>query len=82
MFADHASVCSGPVSCSGKYVEELGFVTIPFMAGCGFLTILLLWLAEWRVEHLSWQWSEADADDDGQEPRGAPGADSSVLAGG
>jgi disulfide bond formation protein DsbB len=81
MFADHARVCSGPVSCSGKYVEELGFVTIPFMAGCGFLTILLLRLAEWRVEHRSWQSTEADADDDGEETRGALGADSSVFAG-
>jgi hypothetical protein len=31
-------------------VEEFGFVSIPFMAGCGFLAILILQVAEWRAD--------------------------------
>lgn len=49
LFPNQAEVCSGGVSCAGRYVEEYGFVSIPFMAGCGFLTILLLEVAVWRA---------------------------------
>lgn len=59
LFPDQAGVCSGPVSCTGQYVEEFGFVSIPFMAGCGFLAILLLQAATWRVEYIFRQWDEA-----------------------
>ena len=53
LFPDQAQVCTGGVvSCTVKFVEEFGFVTIPFMAGAGFLTILLLQIAEWRAEYL------------------------------
>lgn len=52
LFPDQGGVCGGPTSCTGKYVEEFGLVTIPFMAGCGFMTVLLLQVAEWRVEYL------------------------------
>lgn len=53
LFPDQAQVCTGEVvSCTVKFVEEFGFVSIPFMAGAGFLTILLLQAAEWRVEYL------------------------------
>jgi disulfide bond formation protein DsbB len=54
LFPDQGGVCSAGVSCSGKYVEEYGFITIPFMAGCGFVTVLLLQVAEWRV-HYVWR---------------------------
>ncbi|MBE7520748.1 MAG: disulfide bond formation protein B [Thermoflexaceae bacterium] len=53
LFPDQAQVCSGGVvSCTVKFVDEFGFVSIPFMAGAGFLTILLLQVAEWRVDFL------------------------------
>jgi len=53
LFPDQAQVCSGQVvSCTVRFVEEFGFVSIPFMAGAGFLTVLLLQVAEWRVDYL------------------------------
>lgn len=58
LFPEQGGTCSGPVSCTGKYVEEFGFVTIPFMAGSGFLSILLLQVAEWRTGQLSRRWDE------------------------
>lgn len=37
-------VCASGVSCSARYVEEFGFVSIPFMAGAAFaLIIAILW---------------------------------------
>ncbi|MCC7363070.1 MAG: disulfide bond formation protein B [Dehalococcoidia bacterium] len=53
LFPNQAQVCSGGVvSCSVRFVEEMGFISIPFMAGCGFLSILLLQFAEWRSGRL------------------------------
>ena len=53
LFPDQAEICtSSVVSCSAKFVDEFGFVTIPFMAGCGFLAILLLQISEWRIDYL------------------------------
>lgn len=63
LFPSQGEVCGGggeSVPCSGKYLEEFGFITIPFMAGCGFLTILLLQLADLRVRYLFRRW-EAEA---------------------
>jgi len=60
MFPNQAQICSGVVSCTARFVEEFGFVSIPFMAGCGFLTILLLQALEWRVGYLDRRWGEAD----------------------
>ncbi len=51
-FPNQTAFCSAGVSCTAKYVNEFGFVSIPFMAGSGFLTILLLQIAEWRVDRL------------------------------
>lgn len=50
LFPEQAQVCSGAVACTDKSVNAFGFVTIPFMAGCGFLSILLLQVAEWRAD--------------------------------
>lgn len=37
-------MCASGVSCSARYVEEFGFVSIPFMAGAAFaLIIAILW---------------------------------------
>ncbi len=34
--------CSVFIPCSGTYINWLGFITIPFMAGIAFLLIILL----------------------------------------
>ena len=38
-------VCGTGVSCSARYVEEFGFVSIPFMAGAAFALIIAILLA-------------------------------------
>ena len=48
LFPEQGSVCSSGVPCTAKYVDELGFVSVPFMAGCVFLGVLLLQVARWR----------------------------------
>ncbi len=52
LFPEQETICTGVVPCIVKYVEEFGFVTIPFMAGCGFASLLLLQLATWRARQL------------------------------
>lgn len=53
LFPDQAQVCTASaVSCTVRFVEDFSFVSIPFMAGAGFLAILLLQVAEWRVNYL------------------------------
>lgn len=37
----------GDVPCAAKYVDQFGFVSIPFMAGAGFLLVIVL-LATFR----------------------------------
>lgn len=32
----------GAVPCTSKYVDIFGFISIPFMAGCGFIVIAIL----------------------------------------
>ena len=54
------SSCSLDAPCSYRWVEEFGFVTIPFMAGCGFvavvgLAVLLLRSAQDQPRSRSWQ---------------------------
>ena len=38
-------VCGTGVSCTARYVEEFGFVSIPFMAGASFALIIAILLA-------------------------------------
>jgi disulfide bond formation protein DsbB len=64
LFPDQIKVCSGIISCTDRNVDQLGFVSIPFMAGSGFLTILLLQFAEWRVDYLYKRWYGGDVTDD------------------
>lgn len=53
LFPEQAQLCTGEaVSCTVRFVEEFGFVSIPFMAGASFLTVLLLQVAEWRIRYL------------------------------
>lgn len=37
-----ASTCSTEAPCSAVWVDVFGFLTIPTMAGCGFLAVLVL----------------------------------------
>ncbi|HML97108.1 MAG TPA: disulfide bond formation protein B [Tepidiformaceae bacterium] len=50
LFPEQGQICSGVISCTDKNVEEFGIVSIPFMAGAGFISILLLQVAEWRAD--------------------------------
>lgn len=53
LFPNQAQLCTGEaVSCTVRFVEEFGFVSIPFMAGASFLTILLLQVGAWRIRYL------------------------------
>lgn len=61
LFPENAGQCLGGVSCAGRYVNEFDFVTIPFMAGCIFLSILLLQVGRWRSDYLDRQWAEDSA---------------------
>ncbi|MGM8216054.1 disulfide oxidoreductase [Bacillaceae bacterium W0354] len=44
---DSAPSC-GRVTCTGAYVNWLGFVTIPFLAGTAFLIIFITSILIWR----------------------------------
>jgi disulfide bond formation protein DsbB len=48
-FPEQGSACAVDAPCSARQVEVFGFVSIPFMAGCGFLAVLGLLLARTRV---------------------------------
>ncbi|MCK9485995.1 MAG: disulfide bond formation protein B [Dehalococcoidia bacterium] len=49
LFPEQSTVCTSGVPCTARYVEQFGFVSIPFMAGCAFLAVLALHLAMWRA---------------------------------
>lgn len=49
LFPEQATKCTAGVPCSVRYVEEFGFISIAFMAGAGFLSVLLLHLAMFRA---------------------------------
>jgi len=49
LFPEQATVCTTGVPCSFRYVEEFGFISIPFMAGSAFISILALQFAMWRA---------------------------------
>lgn len=58
LFPEQATTCSEGVPCSVQFVDQFGFVSIPFMAGCGFLAILFLQVADWRARRLAAAWDE------------------------
>lgn len=43
-FPNQGSSCAVDAPCSARQVEVFGFVSIPFMAGCGFIAIIGLLL--------------------------------------
>ena len=47
--AAESGVCGNGVSCTARYVEEFGFVSIPFMAGVAFALIIAILLAFGRL---------------------------------
>ena len=49
LFPDQPSMCSTTIPCSVRFVEVYGFVSIAFMAGAGFISILALHLAMARA---------------------------------
>lgn len=51
MFPEQATACSSGVPCNVRLVEEFGFISLAFMAGCGFLSILALFGATLRVRN-------------------------------
>jgi disulfide bond formation protein DsbB len=44
-------VCSAGASCTGRYLNVFGFVSIPVMAGAAFLLITVLLLLVRSIEH-------------------------------
>ena len=45
LFPDQGSSCDVTAPCTQRWVEEFGFVSIPFMAFCGFAAVTTLVLA-------------------------------------
>lgn len=43
-----AAPCVAGVSCTTKFIEWFGFVTIPFLALAGFTAILVLLIIHWK----------------------------------
>ena len=39
MFPQQGSTCDAAAPCTSQWVDSLGFVSIPFMAGCGFVGV-------------------------------------------
>ena len=39
VFPDRGSTCDASAPCTYQWVDSLGFVSIPFMAGCGFVGV-------------------------------------------
>ena len=50
LFPEQASSCTSGIPCHYQWVNQFGFVSIPFMAGSGFLAILALHIAIWRAD--------------------------------
>ncbi len=53
LFPEQASSCQAAVPCHTQWVDQFGFVSIPFMAGSGFLAILALHIAIWRTDRVT-----------------------------
>ena len=39
LFPEQGSTCAAEAPCTYQWVDSLGFVSIPFMAGCGFIGV-------------------------------------------
>ncbi len=47
LFPEQASTCVASNPCHEQWVQEFGFISIPFMAGSAFAAVLALQLAGW-----------------------------------
>lgn len=47
---ESAAPCIAGISCTTKYIEWFGFVTIPFLAFAGFTSIFILLTIYWRTQ--------------------------------
>ncbi|MCL4115990.1 UNVERIFIED_CONTAM: hypothetical protein GTU68_063334 [Idotea baltica] len=52
-FPEQGSSCEAEAACTSVWVNTFGFISIPFMAGCGFLAILGLLTAHLRLTRSS-----------------------------
>ena len=50
LFPGQGSTCDAEAPCTYQWVDSLGFVSIPFMAGCGFIGVAGLALLSLRSE--------------------------------
>lgn len=50
VLGESGSGCDITAPCNVKWVDEFGFVSIPFMAGCGFLAVIGLLTLALRIE--------------------------------
>ena len=50
LFPGQGSTCDAETPCTYKWVDSLGFVSIPFMAGCGFVGVAGLALLSLRSQ--------------------------------
>jgi len=48
LYPDQGSSCDVAAPCTQQWVDEFGFVSIPFMAFCGFAAVTVLVLAAGR----------------------------------
>jgi disulfide bond formation protein DsbB len=46
VFPEQGSSCAPGASCAFRWVESFGFISIPFMAGCGFAVISALMILD------------------------------------
>ena len=53
LFPAQGSTCDASAPCTYQWVDSFGFVSIPFMAGCGFVGVAGLALHSLRSERVS-----------------------------
>jgi disulfide bond formation protein DsbB len=46
-----AAPCIAGVSCTTKFFEWFGFITIPFLAFAGFTTLMIMLIIYWRTQN-------------------------------
>lgn len=69
-FPDQTSACEAEAPCTSVWVDTFGFISIPFMAGAGFLAIAGLLALHWRLSR---------APQPGREPGDTPTIDATHM---
>jgi disulfide bond formation protein DsbB len=52
MFPEQKTFCTSAVPCSARLVNEFGFISLAFMAGAGFISVLALAGARARARRI------------------------------